>query len=307
MCPPLPSVVRYRLLAIDLDGTLLDPTGHVSAANIAAVHAAREAGARVVVCTGRGLVESAHILATIEQTDPVVVAGGSIIADPVTKHTLHRFSIAPAIVRRVAERLIAHRHPVLVLKDPAQTGFDYLIVQGRERLPLDPVTQWWFEKLRVRVQFAEHLDEDQHPDHTVRVGACGLSSVFAQLKADLADAAGDAAHIHHFPAVVGPEHASRIPPGESLHILELFDLAATKWSAITRLAQQWGIAHADIAAIGDEINDVSMIQGTARAGGLGVAMGNAVPIVKDIATRHTKPNADNGVAHAINQMLAGGW
>jgi hypothetical protein len=296
-------VPRYRLLALDLDGTLLSPRGGVSEANRRAVRAAREAGIRVVPCTGRGLAECRRYLTDIEQADPVIVAGGSIIADPPTGRTIHRFPVRLDLVHRAVHRLIEHRHPALVLKDPAEAGYDYLVVHGPERLPLDPVTEWWFAEMHVRVKYATHIRDDAHPEHTVRVGACGLSSVLSSLSRDLLEAAGGGAHVHSFPAVVAPEHASRLPSGESLHVLELFDASANKWAGIRHLAERWGIAPVEIAAIGDEINDVSMIRGA----GLGIAMGNAVPAVREAASRHTAANDADGVAVAIDRILAGEW
>ncbi|MFN7613875.1 MAG: HAD-IIB family hydrolase, partial [Phycisphaerae bacterium] len=72
---------KYDILARDLDGTLLRSDGTVSPASIAAIERARKAGLRVIVCTGRGWVECKHILEQIRQSDPVVVAGGAIVAE----------------------------------------------------------------------------------------------------------------------------------------------------------------------------------------------------------------------------------
>jgi hydroxymethylpyrimidine pyrophosphatase-like HAD family hydrolase len=294
---------RYDLLAIDLDGTLLDPRGKVSPANAAAVRRARDVGLKVVVCTGRGLVECTHCLEAIEQDDPVVVAGGSILACPRTRRTLHRFALDPALVARATERLLSHEHPVMILKDPSETGYDYLMVVGERRLALDPVTVWWLEQLRVEHRFATHIHEDEHPEHTVRLGVCGLSAALEEITADLSDSFGDQAYMHHFPAVIGPEHAPRLPEGQSLNILEVFARDASKWSAISWLAAREGIPAARIAAIGDQINDLPMVS---RAG-LGIAMDNAIPAVKSAASRQTRSNTEDGVAHAIDRILAGQW
>ena len=91
--------------------------------------------------------------------------------------------------------------------------------------------------------------------------------------------------------------------GQTLNILEVFDKDATKWSAISWLAKEWDIRPAQIIAIGDEINDLSMIQGA----GLGIAMGNAIPATKAAARRITLSNEESGVAHAIDRVLAGDW
>jgi hydroxymethylpyrimidine pyrophosphatase-like HAD family hydrolase len=301
------AVRRYDLFAVDLDGTLLARDSTPSVANVAALHAAREAGMRVVVCTGRGLVECAHILEAIAQVEPVVVAGGSIIADPVSRRTLHRAAIDQSIVAATVESLLEHRHAALVLKDPVAAGYDYLVVRGREQLGLDPVTEWWFASMNVRVRVVDDLDEDPHPEHTVRVGACGRAGAMSKIRAHLTDACAGRAFVHHFPAVVAPEHASRQRTHEdddpTLHVLEVFDPRANKWDALLHLAREYAIEPSRIAAIGDEINDVAMIAGA----GLGIAMGNAVPAVRAAAKRTVAPNHADGVAEAVANILSGAW
>ena len=60
---------------------------------------------------------------------------------------------------------------------------------------------------------------------------------------------------------------------------------------------------AEMAAIGDQINDLTMIRGA----GLGIAMGNAIQPVKDAARQRTRGHHEDGVAHAIEQILSGAW
>src|SRR5262249_42886300 len=144
---PMPR--RFDMLAVDLDGTLVNSRGEVSPGNAAAIRAARDAGMRIAVCTGRGLAECVHFLEAIEQDEPVAVAGGSIIACPVQRRTIHRFALDRTLVARAVERLLSHNHPVMVLKDPVHAGFDYLMVIGPQRLALDPVTVWWLERMNV--------------------------------------------------------------------------------------------------------------------------------------------------------------
>jgi 5-amino-6-(5-phospho-D-ribitylamino)uracil phosphatase len=294
---------NYDILALDLDGTLLDSRREVSPANAKAVADARAAGMKVVVCTGRGLVECEAILGRIEQRDPVVVAGGSIVGCPVTRSTLHRFALSADLVSAATRRLLSHDHPVMILKDPAHCGYDYLMVVGENRLALDPVTIWWLEKMNVRHRFAASIDEDEHPEHTVRLGVCGLSGVLDEMIGDMRAAFGDQATMHHFGAVVADEHARSLPDGQRLHILEVFSPTASKWSGIQWLASRHDVPLQRVVAIGDEINDLPMIS---RAG-LGVAMANAVQSVKSAAGRETLGNDEDGVAHAIYRVLDGEW
>jgi hydroxymethylpyrimidine pyrophosphatase-like HAD family hydrolase len=72
---------------------------------------------------------------------------------------------------------------------------------------------------------------------------------------------------------------------------------------VHRLALEQRIPRERIAAIGDEVNDIAMIEGA----GLGIAMANAVPQVKKAAKVETASNADDGVARAIEKILSGEW
>jgi hypothetical protein len=293
---------KYDILAMDLDGTLLRSDGTVSPASIAAINRARLAGLRVIVCTGRGWVECRHILEQINQTDPVVVAGGAIVAEAQSGRTLHRFSMHEDLVQTAVRALLVRQHAALVLKDPSEAGYEYLVIHGENRLPLDPVTTWWFQRMNVRARFLDSIHQDEHPEHTVRVGACAPSGQLHEIEQTLADIAGSRGVIHNFPAVVAPKEATHHVRG-MMHIIELFDADATKWSGINNVARRFNIDPHRIAAIGDEVNDLAMI----TQAGLGIAMGNAVPRVQAAATRQTATNNEDGLAKAIDKMLEGEW
>ncbi len=291
----------YALLAIDIDGTLTGRNGSLSQANREAIVRARDAGIVVTLCTGRGLVECMHVVRAIEQVEPVIVAGGAIVADPATARTLHRFPMHDDLVRELTDDLLEHGHAVLVLKDPHAAGFDYLVVHEEGEAGLDPVTSWWFREMKPLVRFARSLDEDEHPEHTVRLGVCGTKGGTAPAAEAVIRAYDGRAMFHHFGAV-SPE-GTRGRADETVFILEAFDRDANKWSALTRLASELAIDPANICAIGDEINDVAMIQGA----GLGIAMGNAIDEVRAVADHVTAPNTDDGVALAIDRILDGTW
>jgi hydroxymethylpyrimidine pyrophosphatase-like HAD family hydrolase len=294
---------RWQLLAVDLDGTLLDSQGRVRERNRIAIRRAHDAGVRIVVCTGRGLAECRHVLDALEIYEPVVVAGGSMVASPREGRTLRRFGLDATTTHLATSRLLAHGHAAMILKDRGEVGYDYLMVQGEANHKLDPVTHWWIETMKVHVRYATHLVHDEHPDHTVRLGACAVSSRLREMLTDLMEHLGERVVMHHFPAVAAPEHTKRLPSGETLDILEVFSREATKWSGVRWLAEQWQIEPDRIAAIGDQVNDLSMICGVQAAGGLGIAMGNATPEVKAAAGRTTSSNDEHGVAQAIDELL----
>ena len=307
---PTPSQPGYDLIAIDLDGTLLCSQGRVSEENAAAIRRARESGVRVTVCTGRGMIECRHVTDHIEQHEPVVVAGGAMLACPRTLDTLHRFSMDIGLVRELTECMLSHGHAALVLKDPAATaprtgearrGHDYLVVSPRGWDGIDPVTRWWFKALNVPVQVVPRLEEDEHPEATVRVGVCGTRRGTTDVAREIRGRFASRTTLHHFHAVVpGTNPASE---DDHILILEAFGEHVNKWTAIRWLAEHHGINPARIAAIGNDINDVAMLENA----GLGVAVANAIDEARRAAKRHTLANDEHGVAHAIDRILAGEW
>ncbi|MEM9166009.1 MAG: HAD-IIB family hydrolase [Planctomycetota bacterium] len=293
---------RYDLIAIDLDGTLLAPGGRVPDANIRAVRRAIDAGYAVSVCTGRSWAESRFALEAIGVDAPMVSAGGSMIVDPHSGETLHRYAMPDSVVRGVVERFTARGLASLVLKDPGVSPHDYLVVLG-DGATLDPVSEWWFEALGVTYRMVESLDEDEHPEWSVRVGACAPSDSTLPIRDELMRAYERSLLFHSFPAVAAPELVKDAGPRGEYHVVEAFDVDAHKWSGVAWVCDRLGLDPARTVAIGDEINDVTMIQGA----GLGIAMGNAVDEVARVADRRTARNDEAGLAQAIDRVLAGVW
>lgn len=293
--------LHYDILAVDLDGTLLDPDGQITPANRDAIDRARRAGLAIFPCTGRGLIECRHALEQIDHQGPVAVAGGAMIAHAGSGHTLHRFAMPASIVEHATEAIHESGNAALLLKDRSAAGFDYLIVTGPDDHAIDPVSVWWFESLKVTTRFVRSLTEDDHPEHTIRVGMVTDAHRSVPLMRRLSGHFGDDAILHSFPAVVARRPGSG--DAREVHVLEVFDAHANKWSAVEWFAQQNALFSPRVCAIGDHVNDVSMLQ---RAT-LGIAMGNAAPEARAAASVVTKSNAEDGVAHAIDMILSGAW
>lgn len=291
---PTPTKPGIDVLAIDLDGTLLDPSHRVSQRNIEAVQRARDAGITVLVCTGRGLGESINAIQAIDQRDPVMVAGGSIIADPTTGKTLHRFTLSHEVVTAATDLFHDVGCPALVMKDPSDIQYDYLVLDSDDAHPIHPITKWWFDDHKLRVNYAPHAHGDKHPEHSVRVGMCAESEISNPVSKQIIDLLGDQVWLYDFPCVMPDAHDGKI-----VHILELFAHRINKWAAISWYLEKNDIDPQRVGAIGDQVNDVPMME----QAGVGIAMGNAVEQVRAHARYNTASNTEDGVAIAIDAIL----
>ena len=84
------------------------------------------------------------------------------------------------------------------------------------------------------------------------------------------------------------------------HILEFLSPLAGKWATLERLAASWGITPAEIASLGDDTNDAEMI----RESGLGIAMANSLPEVREGADVVVPSNAEGGAVEAVDRILS---
>jgi 5-amino-6-(5-phospho-D-ribitylamino)uracil phosphatase len=315
--------MQYKMIAIDLDGTLLNDDGLVSPQNRSAIAKARDAGVLVVPCTGRCWLESAGAIEQMFGTrvergsdrggggkmdsfnrtgvteydsglhQPGVFVTGASVCDVRSGIALDLAAIGPQLTKRIVDALHDLPDAVLVFRDVDQVGHDYLITGLGE---MTPNTRWWFEQWDARVHHQEIVSHDAL-DFSLRVGMVANVGRMPQVVERLQGAFDDELFFHHFEAIKSPVVS------ECMHILEIFAKGVDKWRGLSWLAQHHDFEPSQIAAIGDEINDVQML----KHAGCGVAMESGINQVKDVADRVAPGNNDHGVAVAIEKMLAGAW
>ena len=288
----------FKAIVIDLDGTLLGPEAKVSDENLQAICRAREAGLEIIIATGRAVSESAMALQAIEHQGLIISAGGALLTDS-DGHTLDRIVLQPEQVELIAKLLIRARHKMLLLKDASITGYDYLAVGDAA---LDPVTEWWFDHLAMSCEYRRLLQDDPHPEHSVRAGAVSADHTLTEVAEILCQEYSDQLEILFWPAVT-PEGDQQVTgkKTERVQLLEVFARGVSKWMMLERimLIRSWDASQ--VAAIGDGLNDIDLLKKV----GLGIAMGNADQHVKDASDYITNDNRNDGVAQAIDQILAG--
>lgn len=280
---------KYRLIALDIDGTLLSPQSRLTPRTRAAVHAVMRAGCIVTPATGRNWTESRSILTDLAFAGPCVFVGGAMVVDTRRGQTLYCQRMHRDLARELCGLFEDAGHAACALQNTPEAGVDYLMSDGIGLS--EALTRW----LAVTAATYRHLPAGELPRHgheqTVRVGVVAPRTDVERLQARLDAEFG--------PRVV--RHAIHVP-AYGVDVLEAFDPQVSKWRGIQEVARRHGIDGSEIVAVGDDVNDVPML----RAAGLGVAMGNARPGVREFAARAIGSNAEDGLAAFLEELVETG-
>lgn len=280
------SRAAYDLIAIDVDGTLLDSSHCVPSAHRDALHRAHDAGMRAVLCTGRSYPEIREILDHIGlDFDATITVSGAQVNDARTGRTLHSEPIDATVAARLHSWLREIGYAVLWLTDRDECGHDGYALSG-PRMHAGHVN--WLAKTPCVVNAVDEVPAD---------AAAALRLSVIDERPVLQDVAEKM--LTRFPTEIS--HHLLDAPSYRLTVLEILAAHVSKWHGIETLCRKWGIDPSRTVAVGDDVNDIEMI----RQAGLGVAMANAVPAVRAVAQRTTLSNNDAGVAVLIDDILAG--
>ncbi len=285
---------RYRLLAIDVDGTLLNSRNELPPANRDALHQAHEAGITVCLCTGRSLTETRGVIEQLGlDSDVGIFVFGAIVSELPAGRTLHRTPLPPPLTDRLVRHFQLRGYPVLILYDSCETGFDYRLVEGRKNV--DAYQRF----LKI---FTDRIEGPSAPVQLLSVWQAGPCPPVRLAVID------DPEHIAETVSLLErdftPSELKCNPiyaPNYRFHVVECFAPPVNKWYGVTQVARRLGIDRSEIVAVGDDINDLEMI----AEAGLGVAMGNAIERIKSVARWHAPTQDEAGLAAVVDALLAG--
>jgi hypothetical protein len=265
--PPKPAVPAIDLIALDLDGTLLAPDETISPRNRAAVKAALAAGIRVVLVTGRGVDVPIRVSKELALNLPVICCHGALTKDFGADRVLESIPVPLQYAKPMIEFAERERLTVAVYVDEA-----FYRLEGSEIVMEDMRGPGWYETaslidvLTVAPTFMRFLGEESVRRMLREFGDLPLSF----------------------------RHESWFDFVECA----VLNRDASKKNALARLAADFGIPAERVLAIGDSRNDVPML----RWAGIGVAMGNALPEVREAVRYVTARNDQDGVAAAIERF-----
>lgn len=262
-----------KLIALDLDGTLLNPQGDITQGAKDAISAARKAGIKVVLNTGRPIPEAIHFAQEAGCDELLSCLGGAALVDAKKKEVICRRDIAQPYGSKVLE-LCLNRE------------IELMLFMGNE-IVLDPFSKQSLLRTYPYPVFHNHCVVVDNPLKYMKENGLPLTKIH-----------GDWNPKNY------PLKELGALPGVTLtrasdHDFEVVANGVDKGKMLARLALLYGIGLQDCAAVGDSDNDLGMLQVV----GMPIAMGNASEHVKQAACRISDTNEQEGVAKAILECM----
>lgn len=283
--------MTYSLIAIDLDGTLLNDEKEIDKRSLQAIRAFEKNGGKVVICSGRTPLATRWIAETVALESPIISLNGAILHDEngtlITQKTFPPSALKQFVSFCSDEQICVHLYEGNHLIVPEENRWNQKWVD-QNILPLIQTgavmerRKAYLQECEVRV--TPNLEKwlENHP-------SISKMAIFSEQRDFRAIEEKINTLLPHVEAASSSNYAN----------LEISPPGATKGAALEEIALRLGVPIAQTAAIGDNFNDISMF----RRAGIGIAMGNAPDIVKAAAHEVTAGNNDNGISEAIHFLM----
>lgn len=261
----------YKLIAIDIDDTLLNEHNQVTEKTKQALKAAQDAGVTITLATGRMFASAQQIAKQIELNVPIITYQGSLVKTLVDEKVLYQRDVPKEAALQLLEYAKEHQlHLQLYVNDTLYGIEDNERIKAYSRNSNIPY--------KIEADFNRLINE---PNHKMLIID----------EPEILDS-----HIPILQEKLG--HVLHITKSKP-NFLEFMHKEGTKGEALKHLAQYFNCDLSETIAIGDAWNDREMIQ----VAGLGIAMGNAVEPLKALADYITLSHNEDGVAYAINKFI----
>lgn len=276
--------MKYQLIGIDIDGTLLDSQGEISPANREAIALAQQRGFVVTLITARRLHATLPLTQALGLKVPIACYNGALIIHSETLKTYYLATLHCEVARPILQQLKELGLPAIAYRHSLQPPDMYLESLSFDRSDMGRYLFSLRSHMAIQEELAQTLDWDP-----LRIMTYGSNRQMVTL-------------YEHHPHLFTQKHVRTIiTPDDDYDIayLEVYEQTAQKALALQWVCHHFGVHIEQSVAIGDHINDLDMIQ----IAGLGVAMGNAIPKIKEAAQWQTGCRDDDGVAQAIHRVM----
>lgn len=273
--------MKYKLLCTDMDGTLLGKAHEISDRNLEAIKKANEKGLKIAVCTGRLYSSAFYYAEKLGVKTPIISANGAFIREKDRDEIIYKSLLGIDRCKRIIEvckkyKLVPHLHT------------PHHVFSGAER----------YSALNYK-EFNKYLPEDKKIHIEI---VHDWNEILEKYEKEIVKA-----------IIIEEENKENLLAAKK-ELIEMGDLEVvssfsnnfevmckdvSKGRAVEILASYYGITNDEIICIGDNDNDISMIE----IAGLGVAMGNGSEGAKKVANYVTDTNLNDGVAKVIEKFI----
>ena len=283
MLKSLVAAVPIRLIAVDIDGTLLNPQFQISEPDLATLRHAHAEGIEVIMVTGR---RHAFALPIAQQLgfDLWLISSNGAITRSLAGETFHRDLLPQQTCRSLCGVMQEFRGQTVLTFD--REGKGTIIVEHLQEL--EASIQRWLEKNLDYIDFVIPIENALTTD-PVQAMFCGPLALMQQV-------------LHVLGSCGLPITVLRTEyPGRDLSIVDVLNAGCSKGHALERWTQYRNITRDQVMAVGDNYNDIEMLAFAGRP----FIMGNASAELRGRGWTLTRSNAESGVAAAIQHVLNG--
>ena len=284
-----------KLLALDLDGTLLNSRGKISEANKTAIRKAEEKGVLVTIATGRRFRDARPVALEIGFNAPIVTHNGALLKFADSLETVEFSLLNNATVREILRVGKATGGDALVSADPHGKGTLLYDRVSDENLPLKKYIAWaktlHGADAEESVRHVTNLEDVVELSEIVHISFSGACEPMYEMQRILEYELQSSVNI-----------LATIYPHLDFTLLDILPPDASKGAGVEKLALRHGFSHENVMVCGDNFNDLEMLD----FAGTPVVMGNAAPELQEREDFHTTlSNDENGVALAIEKFILG--
>ncbi|MGL5066576.1 MAG: Cof-type HAD-IIB family hydrolase [Sarcina sp.] len=274
--------MKYKLIAIDMDGTLLSNKHEVPEYNKEMIKKATEKGVKIAITTGRLFASARKYSEIIGVDSPIISSNGGYIREQNSEDVIYESNISKEQFDKVMSIIKKYNFKVYMNTSDTVISEDMVPKDHAYKLVNNELDDAW------KIKFVEGRDFDEvYKEYSNDI----LKFICIEEGTDQTELMKAKAELASF---------------EDLEVVsswvnnfEVMPAGTSKGSAVQRLAEILGIKREEVICIGDSENDLSMI----KYAGLGVAMGNAIDIIKENADYITDTNSNCGVGKMIAKFV----
>ncbi|HQU85110.1 MAG TPA: Cof-type HAD-IIB family hydrolase [Pyrinomonadaceae bacterium] len=282
-----------KLLALDLDGTLLDSKGKIPEANKLAIRKAEEMGVLVTIATGRRFRDARPVGLELELNAPLITHNGALLKFAESLETVSA-SLLPN--ETVCEILRVGREfgaEALLSADPHGKGTLLYETVSADNIPLQKYIVWSKHLHGAEAEEAIHhvkkLEDVLDETETVHISFSGRCAAMAELQKILDEELKDKVML-----------LATVYPKLDFTLLDILPPDASKGIGLEKLATFENLTAENVMVCGDNFNDLQMLE----YAGTPVLMANAAPeLLANPSYKRTLSNDENGVAAAIEKFI----